>query len=140
MRYALLLPALFCFLPHATAAPVTRTSGYVTAALGLQQQWLGTLRHLTEVLRGVKDKESADAAAPALRAAVEQMQALQREAEGFAAPSAAEEAAYKQVSDTAEVRNTVNAFTEALKAVAEAGVYGSDALSAELAKLFGKLP
>lgn len=129
--------ALLLTVP-AAAAPAAHVSAYVEAALNNQRQWLTAFRELTEVLKGIKDRETADAAAPVVHALAERMSILQQESAGFAAPSAAEESAFRSAMDAAEVKKTVNDFMAALLSVAEAHTYDSDALSSELTKLLSR--
>lgn len=133
-----LLFALALCLPAVQAVPQRAAVSHLDAALGVQQSFMDVLRTLTATLQGVKDKESADAAAPAVRELGERLSLLQNEAQGFAAPKGREEADFKAAMNSAEVHQTVDAFMQCLTDLAAAGTYDSEALAAELAKLFGK--
>lgn len=90
------------------------------------------------MMQGVKDKETADAAAPKVQELGERLQQLQKEAAGFAPPTAAEEAAYKAAINTAEIKKTVDAFMQAIITSAQAQTYGSTELSKALENLLGR--
>lgn len=135
--FSRLLAVLLLCLPAVQAAPVASVS-HLEAALAAQRSLMAVLNELTTTLQGVTDKESADAAAPAVRALGEQLRELQKEAAGFAAPKGREEADFKAAMNSAEVRQTVDAFMQSIVTLAAAGTYESESLAAELAKLFGK--
>lgn len=120
------------------AASVAIADTHLEAALAVHHAWLGTMQELTAVMQGVKDKETADAAAPKVRELGERLQQLQKEAAGFAPPTAAEEAAYRAAINTAEIKKTVDAFMQAIITSAQAQTYGSAELSKALENLLGR--
>lgn len=128
-------------IPLLAVVPVLQAqepTTHLEAALTVHHTWLQALQELTTILQGVKDKETADAAAPAVHRMAETLQQLQKEAAGFAPPTPAEEAAYKAAVNTAEIRKTVDEFMKAVITLAQAETYGSAALSLELENLLGR--
>lgn len=132
---ALYLTPLFALVPAATAQA---TNTHLEAAMAVHRAWLSTLQEITAVMNNVKDKETADAAAPKIHELAERLQLLQKEAAGFAPPSAAEEAAYRAAINTAEIKKTVDAFMQAIITSAQAQTYGSAELSKALENLLGR--
>lgn len=129
--YLMPLAALFA------AAPAAEVHSHLEAAMAVHRAWLGTLQELTAVMQGIKDKETADAAAPKVHELGERLQQLQKEAAGFAPPTAAEETAYKAAINTTEIKKAVDDFMKAVIISARSQTYGSAALSLELENLLG---
>lgn len=136
LKPAVLLPL---FLTPLGAAPLSeRAAAYVHAATGVQQEMMLTLQELTAVLEGVQSRETAEAALPSVRETAARLRHLQADAAGFSPPTAAEEAAFLAAADSVAARHTANALIQEILRLSAERTYGSDALAAELSRLFHK--
>ncbi len=97
---------------------------------------------LGETLRGVKDKEKADAAAPTVKMAGEQLCTIIASVEALGEPSeAAQQAIMARVANVAEKNEIVEQVMVPLLTLMmqEPPCYGSEALQTELSNLLANL-
>ena len=128
---SLILTAIFAAAPlvHADISygkqPAAPTAEEYT---GLANEVITVLKELTGVLGTVKDKASADAAAPQLSGITQRMLELQRKAEGMPRPSNEVEQLVRGSINVQEIQQLVNDFLNTFIQIAMNNAYGSQAL------------
>lgn len=127
----LLVPAL---LPAAVAAD---TVGTEADYIRIGQETVNLLHDLTSTLEKVQDKETAEAAVPRVQEISARLQALRTEAENLPKPAPAQEAQFREQMNTAEVRQAVQEFMNALLKLAQTDAYGSEELISALTRMVG---
>ncbi len=126
--------------PKAKKAPAE--AALVEKFVNLQDAAIATFLELGDTLRGVKDKEGADAAAPAVRIAGEQLYTIISAVEALGDPSeAAQQAIMARVANVAEKNRIVEQVLVPLLTLMmqEPPCYGSEALQLELSNLLANL-
>ena len=94
----------------------------------LAKDVMSVITDLTTVLETVKDKASADAAAPQLSGITARMLELQRKAEGMPRPSNEVEQLVRGSINVQEIQQLVNDFLNTFIQIAMNNAYGSQAL------------
>lgn len=98
------------------------------------------VKELTEILNGVKDTATADAAAPAVHKLTLRMRELQAQAEAMPATDAGVEALVSRSLNVAEAQNTISSFMQVIIRISMANAYNSEALITALEPLMGAMP
>ncbi len=130
-----------------TAPGKARTASAAEAAtvekfVSLQDAAIATFLELGGTLRGVKDRESADEAAPAVKMAGEQLYTIISAVEALGEPSeAAQQAIMARVANVAEKNEIVEQVMLPLLTLMmqQPPCYGSEALQVELTNLLANL-
>ena len=98
--------------------------GYVRAG----RETVVLLHELTEVLNGISDRASADAAVPKVKDISGRMQALRLRAESLPKPDSEQKLRFRKHLGDQEVRTAVQGFMVALLNLAQTEAYGSEDL------------
>lgn len=138
---ALLLTTMIALSPLAvaditTGSPAPATQEYTQLA----QEVVAVVTKLTDVLESVKDKASADAAAPQIQSITTRMLELQHQAENMPRPSNEVEQLVRSNIDIQHVQQVVARFLNAFIELAMNSAYGSDALLNALGPVMSSMP
>ena len=122
--------------PAAQEAPSAEAQEYITVA----QDILSIVKELNQVLSGVTDLASADAAAPQMQNMTMRMVELQKRSEKLGRPTAEIEQQICASIDTREVQQLVTAFVNSLIRIGMNNAYGSQALLDSLGPVMNSIP
>ena len=123
-------------VPTAQEAPTAEAQEYINMA----QDVLGVIKELTQVLSGVTDQASADAAAPQSQGIATRMMELQKRTEALGRPSAEIEQQVRAHINVREVQQLVTAFMDSFIRIGMNNGYGSQALMNALSPALNALP
>lgn len=138
---ALLLTSIIALSPLAvaditTGSPAPAAQEYTQLA----QEVVAVVTRLTDVLESVKDKASADAAAPQISSITTRMLELQRQAENMPSPGNEVEQLVRSNMDLQHVQQVVARFLNAFIQLAMNNAYGSEALLNALGPVMSSMP
>ncbi len=122
--------------PAAQEASSAEAQEYITVA----QDILSIVKELNQVLSGVTDLASADAAAPQMQNMTMRMVELQKRSEKLGRPTAEIEQQICASIDTREVQQLVTAFVNSLIRIGMNNAYGSQAFMDALSPALNALP
>ncbi len=100
------------------------------------RETINAMKEIMETLKGISNKETADAAAPKVKELVQKMDALKSASEGLAEPSEAIQAKLKAEFE-GELMGILSGMQQAFLPVVMQQCYGSTALMEALAPMLG---
>lgn len=125
---------------EAPAAPAAETPAVDPAEYAKYQaparETINAMKEIMEVLKGISNKETADAAAPKVKELVQKMDTLKSASEGLAEPSEAIQAKLKAEFE-GELMGILSGMQQAFLPVVMQQCYGSSALMEALAPMLG---
>ena len=123
-------------VPAVQEAPSPEAQEYIAIA----QDILSIVKELNQVLSGVNDLASADAAAPQMQDMTMRMIELQKRSEKLERPTAEIEQQVRASFDTHEVQQLVTTFVNSLIRIGMNNAYGSQTFMNALSPALNALP